>query len=408
MKNLTYLGRYIYYKLFINLSRGNSKIWTLSLLLIVFILTLTSCQFITEESISIQEENKCIDECSELGANGCRDGQALLCGFNYDMDECLEWGETPCVGGCSERGICRDVCIDECEGGKEPKCNNGVAYVCGDYNNDPCFEIKEEPYCQDPPIRCTLQYCPHGNLSVDKPAKVLIVQLKPKDYSMDWWRCCNDDGCFGVGTEGQQYPGAICDYTNPIKEFNNPNPTDEYPSFYSLSDFFTKEGKRYDKDFIVDFETVEPIIVNRLAYGYKVTSEILPTFRKALLSSGVEVSNYDAIIYVYFEDFSGTFPFHSHAYRTEAFVTFSYSIEGVQTILHELLHLYGATDLHDGFGCKIPQSLPNPEQIPLYPQEKACLMCSQIMIDENSSTSPNLLSETIICEDQAQKIELLD
>ncbi len=59
---------------------------------------------------------------------------------------------------------------------------------------------------------------------------------------------------------------------------------------------------------------------------------------------------------------------------SQAFINFGDAFHGIQSIIHEMGHVFGAYDLYGTSGiCKYPEGYVEPDKEPLYPQSKACL-----------------------------------
>ncbi len=75
-------------------------------------------------------------------------------------------------------------------------------------------------------------------------------------------------------------------------------------------------------------------------------------------------------------------------------------------IAHELLHTVGATDKYDPQTNQplVPDGMGNPNQTPLYPQERAELMAGRIALSRTKSEMPASLYSCIIGETTAKEI----
>ena len=57
----------------------------------------------------------------------------------------------------------------------------------------------------------------------------------------------------------------------------------------------------------------------------------------------------------------------------------------------------------------IPEGIPKPNKKPLYPQEKACLMCPMIVVSEDGEgESFYNINEVEICSKTAEELEWLE
>jgi hypothetical protein len=76
------------------------------------------------------------------------------------------------------------------------------------------------------------------------------------------------------------------------------------------------------------------------------------------------------------------------------------------TIVHELLHLFGATDKYDPATTqpRYPDGYADPGQSPLYPQQFAEIMGGRIPLSETQSETPRTLDLAIVGDRTAGEI----
>lgn len=153
----------------------------------------------------------CSDDCKEKGAKECVDESGYKeCG-NYDADPCLEWSEkNPCneLEKC-KNGICStEVCENECSKEGEKKCNefSDGYFVCGNYDDDTCLEWSEEYLCGPDEV------CEEGNCVLGCIDECFEGEKDCKDEKTTIV-CGNydDDACFEFGGEKNCEEGKKCE-----------------------------------------------------------------------------------------------------------------------------------------------------------------------------------------------------
>jgi len=88
-----------------------------------------------------------------------------------------------------------------------------------------------------------------------------------------------------------------------------------------------------------------------------------------------------------------------------AFGNKSQAKQNSMVIAHEFLHTVGASDKYNQFGDPIfPDGFSNPDQSPLYPQNKAEIMAGKRAVSESHSEMPNSFKKIIIGEKTAREI----
>lgn len=92
--------------------------------------------------------------------------------------------------------------------------------------------------------------------------------------------------------------------------------------------------------------------------------------------------------------------------RINLFGEASYNQQNLVILSHELLHTLGASDKYD-FANNMPafpDGYANPQQQPLYPQQKAELMGGRIPINSQKAVIPKSLAYTVIGQKTAKEI----
>jgi len=272
------------------------------------------------------------------------------------------------------------------------------------------------------------------------PLKVAIIEFAPYDVlygDLIYWYS-DLDACYRIQTKEEYIvtPGHIIGRYNFLQVFNNPEkqffsdlklPYEVNPrSVYYIGDYYKNEAIRYDyqPSDIFDIQILGPFsLTNDPPKRNRTTdsSELKSFFDEEVKNNSINISNYDIIVYAYFHDqvlshreYCG---FTSTIMANTALICLDTSITtaetGIETVAHELAHILGASDQYIApcdrgnyqACCEIPDGLPEPDKIPLYPQEKACLMCGSIVVSEvDMGETPASLDYVVICTETAEEI----
>lgn len=92
--------------------------------------------------------------------------------------------------------------------------------------------------------------------------------------------------------------------------------------------------------------------------------------------------------------------------RINLFANPSYSEQNLVILSHELLHTLGATDKYNMANNRpaFPDGYGNPQQQPLFPQQKAELMGGRLVLSETKAVIPKNLAQTVIGPKTAREI----
>ncbi len=145
-----------------------------------------------------QNNKDCTSECRN-GSKSCTpDGKTMVCG-DFNDDGCFENMISPCkTDEVCKNGICtkntdeHDECIDECPQADTTQCSddgNGLK-ICGNYDDDICLEWSDFSECPDN-VKCSAGTCGCRN-ECDQNG------LTQCDKSENGFRTCadiNNDGC---------------------------------------------------------------------------------------------------------------------------------------------------------------------------------------------------------------------
>jgi len=387
----------------------------------------------------------CQNECSPADSKRCSNNGYQTCG-NYDEDSCLEWGSiimcssnTVCQNGNCIQQKCTDGTLyDQCSINKPKYCDNGnlidKCSLCGclaDYFCDITFECKRAG-------------------ALIRPIKIGVIEFAPKDVQYGKLYHCKGGSIYPLqqapvyGTlqlTQQDCPEGIEEY-NFLEIFNNPagvlyfeDVSVEYlpHSVYYIDEWLNNEALKYNKTIKINLEVKGPYTLTESPPNRDRRTScalLTPFFNKKAEENGINLENYDLVNYVYFDD-------HLFSQRQyQGFVscaellaipktTFSnvetWEILGDkylhQDILHELVHALGAQDTYlepcprgnYWSCCKIPEGIPEPNKVPIYPQTKACLMCGSIQLKEDGEgLQPANLSFITLCETTAKEIGFIE
>ncbi len=194
-------------------------------------------------------------------------------------------------------------------------------------------------------------------------------------------------------------------------------PLKPWYSFYYIDDWYAQQS--------LEWTSLRKIKVDTTIFGpYKVSdsppkvgrmddvfSALDPYFKKIVNENNIPIQDFTLVNYVYFDDapegygrFVSTADFNKGLTYTNIIMSIdNINVEMVR-LAHEIAHILGAHDKYDGFICKIPEGIPEPNKVPLFPQTKACLMCGSIMLSETSSGTSVPITDTVICETTAKEI----
>ncbi len=252
------------------------------------------------------------------------------------------------------------------------------------------------------------------NLYLRGKINILIFEVKPFDFfNREEIECCYNSGCTSV--DPSLYDPLICEKHNIISFFNRDKGSDGNPSVKDIKKWYETQAKNYNiTDLDITVEIAGPYIIDtRLEYGFDPNLEVINFFNNLLVEKNYSRKDYDFVHYVYFDDFGINKNTKVNGFRSfalkgsrETFNSISYGPQAIKTIMHEMGHEFNGDDLYSekGWGCQIPEGIPEPQKEPLFPQEKACLMCGTIMTSNTSSKNVNyIFKELIICDYTARK-----
>ncbi|MCK4589417.1 MAG: hypothetical protein KAT77_03175 [Nanoarchaeota archaeon] len=152
------------------------------------------------------------------------------------------------------------------------------------------------------------------------------------------------------------------------------------------------------------------------------SDKLLEFFTEEINKQNIDTSNYDFVFILFFDDWD----LKGRETKFTSTANFVYTFINVQTsgppgvtddpleaMIHEFIHLFEAFDKYIEpcprgnywSCCKDPDGLVEPNKIPKYPQNKACLMCGGIPLNEDGeSQAPQDLFEVEICDKTAEEI----
>lgn len=132
-----------------------------------------------------------------------------------------------------------------------------------------------------------------------------------------------------------------------------------------------------------------------------------PFFKAKALEAGVNPDNFDSVIYVFLDKYrdpgdpmignsgyQGTISSCSEQNRQAFIGIWNTTIDkdAMQIVLHEAGHILGAGDSYRPIPvyCADPEGLPEPNKVPKFPQNKACLMCEKVVLDPTAPVDYNV------------------
>jgi hypothetical protein len=313
----------------------------------------------------------------------------------------------------------------------EDKCGNGIC------------EIFENP--GNCPKDCIIP-----ELIGSKTYKTLIVEFEPQNTQYGKLFYCQNRISGYIPQTLEQYCENKISEHNFLEILNNPDKvitfdplregdTKNYYSLFYINDYLRKEADRYDVDEIPYFDidlqgpfTLDDLPPKTILFNMSLVD---PYFDNKIEELGIDSSQYDHVIVIYFNDnglITSMDPVVRLTEDRHAFVN-HYAGRGklyinadtsrIRTslyphvITHELLHSFGATDKYvfgEGanapswcsmFECCTEDGVPEPGN---YPQTKGCAMCAGGQIVEvpgKEARSPrNLMEDVIICNKTAEEI----
>lgn len=360
--------------------------------------------------------------------------------------------ETCCEDvGCLGEQSCQDhKCIEpnceECQYQEDYKCKKAIC--C---NDDDCkdSDIYTEDKCINPGIKGSS--CEHTKKTCDDSTPIMECSTKSPglfcgadlslapDFScgcLPGQRLVGNTYCSSLDLftgskeiliiefiqENLEY-GEEMDSFNLIDFLNNPDESKylsepyfadgyEVYSLNSIPKWFESEAQKYGADLSVSMDIVGPFEVdsNPPERGFYDSCSILNNyFNEELEKNNIDISGYHGVSIMFFQN--GDQIFWSCATNKLNYVNVDW-VENlnlhtklpIQTIVHETIHLFGASDKYIGYICQIPNGIPEPNKNPLYPQTKACIMCGKIMTDEDSGGNPDNIKQLVVCDKTAQGI----
>ncbi len=331
---------------------------------------------------------------------------------------------------CPSNLVCNplDQCVvTECI--SDSDCDDGNPNTIGICQNPDAFY-----YDGSAAARCIHKLQAKSNI------KVGIIEFAPENVKYgDLYFCY--DGSIGYYLQRiEEYCTNVIEKHNFLEIFNNPEGQFKFEnlkeldkdgnphSIFYIDTFYQNEGKKYNfvQKPIFEVEVKGPYTLNedppRRSRTKGSDTEVETFFKTKAEEAGVDLKQYDVIAYVHFNDqvlSQRDYPgFLSFANPGERIIYNSVdtsrvtSDDAVETIIHELGHMLGASDRYIApcprgkymSCCMDPEGIPEPNKIPKYPQEKACLMCGSIALTyEGEGQNPGNLNNIVICDKTAEE-----
>lgn len=272
------------------------------------------------------------------------------------------------------------------------------------------------------------------------PLKVGIIEFAPEDviYGNLFYYYDTILARYSIQNIEEYCNGDIIERYNFLEVFNNPEkqffseldfPYNCNPySIYYIDDFFGNEAEKYGYEVtnIFDIDVLGPFsLIHDPPKRDRTTSsyELKLFFEEQANKHSIDTTSYDIIVFVYFHDqalsgreYNGFTSCLSSNNIALVCVDTSSTLQddGVETIIHELTHVLGASDKYISpcnIGdvtywscCEIPDGIPEPDKNPLFPQEKACLMCGSIQLNDQGEGQNANFDDIVICTKTAEEI----
>jgi len=346
---------------------------------------------------------------------------------------------------------------NECFPEVSARCYSKDEYqMCSDYDGDGIL-LWSNPY------PCSFgEYCEQTGSRIDckknqvsSSIKIGVIEFEAKDdftYSKSYY-CCRknplseEKECFW--TDGQlncEFEDKSFSFLDVLHNLNGyydfeilgENSKSGPHSIYYINEYFKKEAARYGKEYDYDLFEVDLLGPYKLSEDPPLrgrntgsTQEIEDFFDAEIDKQGINKSKYDSLVIYFFNDFqeNGDYPgFVSFAPYPNIYISVdatinAYSDDKVEVFMHENAHNLGyflgtgfAWDLYEApcsrgsysSCCILPDGIPEPNKEPLYPQNKACLMCGSIMLTEDGEGQGlGNLDQTQICPATAKEFDWL-
>jgi len=383
------------------------------------------------EKLSYKDESVCSDGTLP---NTCSSQKPKFCYNNQLLDNCE-------ACGCKNGFVC--------------EMSNSTCSPVGCSNNSDCNDNNNQTIdiCLAPNQRGA--QCIHTEKLLGHK-KLLIIEFAPENISYGSVYLC--------GSENTKYLADLpiyCDnlidsynfleMTNDVSgqiSFSNFSSNLAHPqkSFFYLNDFIKKEAQSYNVQNIPSFsiDLLGPFELNDLPPKTSFVegmSLLNNYFNQKILEQGINISGYDIVAIVYFNDeglvlsansdgsnavrvTEDRHRFVNHAGNNIVYLSLdtfrTMEVHGVHVLAHEILHHFGATDkyvfgegedahdwCHQFECCLDPEGIPEPNKIPKYPQTKGCTMCAggQIVIEKGvEGQTPESMDDTVVCQKTAEEI----
>lgn len=335
--------------------------------------------------------------------------------------------EKPVVQKCTDGTL-----YGQCSADKPKYCDNGILVnkcsTCGCPGNRLC---QQNGSCLEDSFLDT------GQL----PIKVGILQFAPENVQYGSLYFCYDPLVGYYLQSLEEYCTNIIEQHNFLEIFNNPQgqfkfenlreiDKDNNPhSLFYMNSFFEKEAEKYGfiqkPMFKIEIRGPYTLYENPPKRGRTTGSaeEVISFFENKTREIGIDLTQYDRIVYVYFNDcvlsqrvYCGFLGFTTIGGKITYNSVDTLAVmedSALQQIFHEITHSLGASDKYIApcprgnywSCCMVPEGIPEPNKTPKYPQEKACLMCGSIALTyEGEEQNPGNLDKVVICDKTAEEI----
>jgi len=330
----------------------------------------SSCSLLGNNKICYN--GKCVDKtpemlCYKAGQFWCKEKNICIDSF---LGYCIS-----CMGLENNRCSCMINSTDSKTEGSECITSSGQMGEC---KSGSCTEVIGRPVSDN-------RIIPNGNLNVG------IIELQLSDTNFGYFKDCNgylQDNAQGCdGEKKYDYLDLLNNKNKITKVIDNKGEFDVH-SLYYIKDWYKNQAENYNANLDIDVDIKGPYIINTEPPKRNLsdTTKFNNFFENSASSNGVNLNDYDIVIFIYFNDLRSGARFESNYHRpktayidafTDIFSAYNENI--VESILHEMGHGFGAGDDYIGYSCTDAGKSNEPYT--------ACLMCS---ICENSDCGHDL------------------
>lgn len=278
--------------------------------------------------------------------------------------------------------------------------------------------------------------------------QVIEFESRAIEYGNAYYCCQNNTGfqeCFFT------FNDIFCNTVNKtfpyLTIFNNENGSSNETtnnnrslhSIFYLKEYLVKEAEKYNPRYplpIINIQAMGPFRLERDPPSRDrndiFSNDVQRFFENETQQRNISFNNSEIVVFVFFNNQNETSPgFVSFTEADHAFLSLdvsdynAYSDIKVGNFIHETLHALGVVSFRNMYlsdlytvpcannsyaaCCKIPSGLANQTKIPLYPQDKACIMCGFIPLAQDGNSASYIdVTQTAICDFTARELGWLN